>query len=104
MNHFLLISFPFRYIREDLQSRGESKSTNESSSAGVLEATLMVLPVCHNYGYCMMINTLLAGGRVVMLPKFSIHNFLSAIQTHKVQYLHYTFTPGCKISPPLLAL
>ncbi|KAK4319533.1 hypothetical protein Pmani_009522 [Petrolisthes manimaculis] len=75
-----------KYIKEDLQSSGESKSSRERISAGVLEATLMVLPVCHIYGYNMMINTLSAGGRVVMLPKFSIHKFLSAIQTHKITF------------------
>ncbi|KAG7171548.1 Luciferin 4-monooxygenase-like [Homarus americanus] len=48
------------------------------------EVTFMVLPMSHIYGQTNTILTLLFGGTVVVLPKFSATQFLEALQNFRV--------------------
>lgn len=64
------------------------KSLAPEGTPNFLESTLLVIPVCHTYGYIMLINCILSGGKMVMMAKFSPESYFEAIQTHKV-----TFSP-----------
>ncbi|WP_145910832.1 AMP-binding protein [Kitasatospora viridis] len=59
------------------------------------ERMLAVLPFFHIYGLVMLLHRpLRAGGTVVVLPKFDLEQFLTAIQEHRIE--------GLLVAPPVV--
>lgn len=49
-----------------------------------------ILPFFHTYGITVLFDSLLAGAKLVLVPNFSLHRFLQAIQDFKVlNYLNF---------------
>ena len=72
----------------------------ESLARGVSEddTLIAVLPFFHIYGLVLIMNWVLSrGGRIVVMPRFELEEFLGAIQEHGVTYMHL-------VPPILLAL
>ncbi|KAK7063059.1 4-coumarate--CoA ligase 1 [Halocaridina rubra] len=62
------------------------QTLNELSTINIYDSTLLAIPVYHMYGHNVTMNTLMTGGKVVILPKFSPRHYLEAIQNYKVTF------------------
>ena len=51
------------------------------------DVMLVYLPVGLNWGYLCLLQTIIAGGRSVLLERFSAHAALEAIQRERVSYI-----------------
>ncbi|KAK7063062.1 hypothetical protein SK128_014657 [Halocaridina rubra] len=62
------------------------QSLNELSTINIYDSTLLAMPIYHMYGYNVTMNTLMTGGKVIILPKFSVRLYFEAIQNYKVTF------------------